>query len=82
MHQHIRHLVLTATLLLSLTPTIKLPRTSENWAALAQEIITPQDRINQALRLNRIGVRQLNSGQFQKALQTFEQALIILKAIF
>jgi len=33
------------------------------------------------LRLNNIGWRQLNTGQFPEALQTFEQALVIVKGI-
>jgi hypothetical protein len=48
----------TATLLLSLTVTIKLPEISVNWEESAQAQTT-QDRNNEALRLNKIGLRQL-----------------------
>ncbi len=67
-------------MLLSLTSTIKLPGTPVNWTVLAQEQ-TNQDRINEALRLTKVGLGQLNTGQVREALQTFEQALIIVRAI-
>jgi CHAT domain-containing protein/Tfp pilus assembly protein PilF len=72
--------LVTATLLLSLTSTIKLPGTPLDWTVSAQAQ-TNQDRRSEALRLNKVGVRQLNTGQFREALQTFEQALVIVKAI-
>ncbi|MEO8893565.1 MAG: CHAT domain-containing tetratricopeptide repeat protein [Coleofasciculaceae cyanobacterium] len=81
MHRHFhRFSLVTATLLLSLTSTIKLPGISGSWAVVAQAQTT-QDRSNEALRLNEVGLRQLNTGQFREALQTFEQALVIYRAI-
>ena len=72
--------LVTATLLLSLTSTIKLPGIPLDWAVSAQAQ-TNQDRRDEALRLNDVGLRQLNTGQFREALQTFEQALAIVRAI-
>lgn len=61
--------LVTATLILFLTSTIKLPKTSLDGAASAQAQ-TNQDRRNQAMRLNETGIRQLEKGQLQEALQT------------
>ncbi len=81
MHRHLpRFSLVTATVLLSLTTTIKLPGISGSWAVVAQAQTT-QDRKAEALRLNETGLRQLNTGQFRAALQTFEQALVIYRAI-
>ncbi|MGB5961067.1 MAG: tetratricopeptide repeat protein, partial [Coleofasciculaceae cyanobacterium] len=81
MPRHFHRLgLVTATVLLSLTSTIKLPGTSVNWAVSAQAQ-TNQDRRNEALRLYKIGGQQFNTGQSQEALQTFEQALVIVRAI-
>ncbi len=81
MHQRLyRFSLVTATVLLSLTSTIRLPGIPENWAVSAQAQTTQEQR-NEALRLTEVGLRQLNTGQFQAALQTFEQALFIFRAI-
>jgi len=81
MHCRLHRLgLVTATLLLSLTSTIKLPGIPVNWAVSAQAQ-TNQDRSNEAERLNNIGMGQLNTGQFREALQTFEQANGIFKAL-
>ena len=80
MPQRLHLLVVTATVLLSLTSTIKLPGIPLDRAILAQAQ-TNQDRRNEALRLNNVGRRQLNTGQVREALQTFEQALVIFRAI-
>ena len=81
MHQRLyRFSLVTATVLLSLTSTIRLPGIPENWAVSAQAQTT-QEQKNEALRLTEVGLRQLNTGQFQAALQTFEQALGIFRAI-
>ena len=79
MDQRIYRLGLVAvTVLLSLNSTVQLPRISMNWAVSAQ---TTQERKAEALRLNDIGIGQFNTGQLQEALQTFDQALSIFKAI-
>jgi CHAT domain-containing protein/Tfp pilus assembly protein PilF len=75
-----RFSLVTATVLLSLTSTIKLPGTPVNWAVFAQAQ-TNQERKNLALRLNKFGLEQFNTGQFREALETFEQALVILRRI-
>jgi tetratricopeptide (TPR) repeat protein len=81
LHQHLYHFSLvTATVLLSLTSTIKLPGNPGNWAVSAQAQTTQEQR-NEALRLNNVGLGQFNTGQFREALQTFEQALFIFRAI-
>ncbi|MGB5963442.1 MAG: tetratricopeptide repeat protein, partial [Coleofasciculaceae cyanobacterium] len=72
--------LVTATVFVSLTSTIKLPGISLDWVLSAQAQTT-QDRSNEALRLNKTGLRQLNTGQVREALQTFEQALGIVRAI-
>ncbi|ACC84966.1 CHAT domain-containing protein [Nostoc punctiforme] len=48
---------------------------------LTAQAQTTQERKDEALRLNRLGVQQFNKGQFQEALKTFEQALAIVKQI-
>ena len=81
MPQYIYRLgLVTATVLLSLTSTIKLPGTPGNWAVSAQAQTT-QEQTNEALRLNKVGLWQFTTGQFREALQTFEQVLGIVKAI-
>ncbi|HEY9901321.1 MAG TPA: hypothetical protein V6D43_02635 [Candidatus Sericytochromatia bacterium] len=81
MHQRLyRFSLVTATVLMSLTSTIRLPGTHVNWAVSAQAQ-TNQDRRNEALQLTEVGLRQLNTGQFREALQTYEQALFIFRAI-
>ncbi len=72
--------LVTATVLLSLTSTIKLPGTPLDWAVSAQAQ-TNQEKKNEALRLGRVGFQQSNTGQVREALQTFEQALVIVRAI-
>jgi CHAT domain-containing protein/Flp pilus assembly protein TadD len=79
-HRLYRLSLVTATMLLSVTSTIKLPGTPMNWAVSAQAQ-TNQDRSNEAFQLNQIGLRQLNTGQFREALQTFEQLLVIVRAM-
>lgn len=62
MHRRLHRLgLVTATLLLSLTSTIKLVGTPVDWGASAQAQ-APQERRNEALRLKEIGVQQLKSG--------------------
>ena len=79
MPRHLHHLgLITATVLLSVTLTIKLPGIPGNWAVSAQ---TTQEQSNEALRLNEAGVQQLRTGQFREALQKFEQALVIYKKV-
>ena len=81
MPQYIHRLgLVTATVLLSLTSTIKLPGTPVNGAVSAQAQTTQEQR-NEAWRLTEVAVRQFNTSQFREALQTFEQALFIYRAI-
>ncbi|WP_236142044.1 CHAT domain-containing protein [Nostoc sp. CMAA1605] len=42
---------------------------------------TTQERRDEVLRLNQLGLQQLNQGQFQDSLKSFEQALAIAKQI-
>jgi len=42
---------------------------------------THLDRRDEALRLNNVGLRQLNRNQVQEALQMFEQVLVIYRGI-
>jgi CHAT domain-containing protein/Tfp pilus assembly protein PilF len=70
----------TAAVLLALTSTIQLSRISFNTTVLADTSIN-QERKNLALRLNKVGVEQLDKGQFQDALFAFQQALVILRRI-
>ena len=42
---------------------------------------TTEERINEALQLTKVGIQQLNTGQFREALQTLEQALVIYRGI-
>jgi CHAT domain-containing protein/Tfp pilus assembly protein PilF len=80
MLRHLHHLGLVTAMLLSVTSTIKLPGNQVNWVVSAQAQTT-QEQGNEAVRLNKLGLRQLDTGQVQAALQTFEQALSIFKAI-
>jgi outer membrane protein assembly factor BamD (BamD/ComL family) len=73
---------------LSLTQTIyirplwsPLPRTLLGINAASAQAKTPQQGKDEALRLYKVGLQQLNTGQLGAALQTFEQALGIFKAI-
>ncbi|MGB5959738.1 MAG: tetratricopeptide repeat protein, partial [Coleofasciculaceae cyanobacterium] len=72
--------LVTATVFVSLTSTIKLPGTPFDWVLSAQAQ-TNQDRNNEALRLMKAAVGQFNAGKFREALQTLEQALVIVKEI-
>lgn len=81
MHRHLfRISLVTATLFLSVTSTLQLPRTGLNsgGAALAQ---TTQDRAAQTARLIELGNYQFDRGQFREALETFQQVLDIARAI-
>jgi CHAT domain-containing protein/Tfp pilus assembly protein PilF len=81
MHRFLHHLSLvTTTVLLSLSTTIKLPENSINWTISAQAQTT-QEQQNEAVRLNEVGLEQLKTGKVREALQTFEQALSIFKVI-
>ncbi|MBX9254885.1 CHAT domain-containing protein [Desmonostoc muscorum CCALA 125] len=48
---------------------------------LTAQAQTTQERRDEALRLNQLGIQQFNKGQFREALKTFEQALAIAKQI-
>jgi CHAT domain-containing protein/predicted negative regulator of RcsB-dependent stress response len=72
--------LVTATLLLSLISTIKLPGTSVNGSVSAQVEVN-QERINLAWRLNKVGLEQFNTGQFREALETLKQALGVVRKI-
>ncbi len=48
---------------------------------LTAQVQTTPERREEALRLLEVGVKQLEDGYYQQALTTFEQALVITKAI-
>uniref|UniRef100_A0A8J7AEU0 CHAT domain-containing protein n=1 Tax=Desmonostoc muscorum LEGE 12446 TaxID=1828758 RepID=A0A8J7AEU0_DESMC len=48
---------------------------------LTAQAQTTQEHRDEALRLNELGLQQLNKGQFREALKTFEQALAIFQQI-
>lgn len=70
---------MTATLFLSVTSTLQLPRTGLNSGgmAIAQ---TTLDRKNEAERLLDLGKRQFDQGNYREALETFKQVLVIVRA--
>jgi CHAT domain-containing protein/Tfp pilus assembly protein PilF len=72
--------LVTATVLLSLNSTVKLPGIPLNWAVSA-EAQTTQDKRNEAFQLMQVAVGQFNAGKFREALQTLEQALSVVKVI-
>lgn len=76
-----RFSLLTTTLLLCLTPTIQLDRTSLAIVNASAQAQTPQNRKDEADRLYGLGTQQLNKGQYREALQPLEQALGIYRAI-
>ncbi|MBD1929083.1 tetratricopeptide repeat protein [Trichocoleus sp. FACHB-90] len=80
MHYRLKSLSLaTATLLLSLTsPLLPLTLKFEPLVAQAQ---TTQYRKAEAQRLYEEGRQELNRGQFQEALQTFQQVSVIFREI-
>ena len=82
MYRHLRCLsVFNATLLISLScPLQVVGNIGGSRAALAQAQTTEQRR-DEALRLNQIGLQQLNQGQFREALETFQTVLVIFRAI-
>ena len=80
MHYRLKSLSLaTATLLLSLTSPL-LPLTLK-FEPLVVQAQTTQNRNTEAMRLYEEGRQQLNRGQFREALETFQQALVIVRAI-
>ena len=80
MHPRLKTISLaTATLLLSLfTPLLPLTWKFEPLVAHAQ---TTQDGKAEATRLHQEGLQLLNRGQFQEALETFQQALAIFREV-
>lgn len=80
MYPHLRIFSLvTATLLLSLTPPF-LPFTLK-FEPLVVQAQTTQDRQADALQLNQEGVQLFNSSQFQEALGNFQKTLVIFREI-
>ncbi|MEH2440696.1 CHAT domain-containing protein [Nostoc sp.] len=83
MHYRLKSLSL-ATLVLSLSLPVGVAESQIRGnvqTTLTAQAQTAQERKDEALRLNRLGVQQLNKGQFQEALKTFEQVLVIVKKI-
>ena len=83
MHYRLKSLSL-ATLVLSLSLPVGVAesQTRENvQTTLTAQAQTTQERRDEALRLNELGVQQFNKGQFREALKNFEQALAIAKQI-
>ncbi|MBD2607053.1 tetratricopeptide repeat protein [Scytonema hofmannii FACHB-248] len=52
---------------------VQVPRTAQTQ--------TTQQRRDEAIRLNKVGLQQLEKGQFREALETFQQSLAIVKQI-
>ncbi|MBD2384210.1 CHAT domain-containing protein [Cylindrospermum sp. FACHB-282] len=71
MHNCLKYFTL---LTLSPLPLISL-------SPLTAQAQTYQQQKNQALRLYQLGIQQFNQGQFQEALKTFEQGLVIVRQI-
>src|SRR4028119_2202637 len=71
--------LISATLLLSLASPLQLAGTPLGISVASAQAQTPQDRSAEAWRLNQAGIQQLNTGQFREALQTFEQALGLVR---
>ena len=83
MHYRLKFLSL-ATLVLSLSLPVGVAESQTRGnvqTTLTAQAQTNQERKDEALRLSQLGVQQLNTGQFQEALKTFEQALAIVKQI-
>jgi tetratricopeptide (TPR) repeat protein len=80
MHYRLKSLSLTtATLLLSVTSPL-LPLTLK-FEPLIVQARTTQDRKAEATRLHQEGLQLLNRGQFQEALEKFQEALVIVREI-
>ncbi|MEH2263297.1 CHAT domain-containing protein [Nostoc sp.] len=83
MHYRLKSLSV-ATLVLSLSLPVGVAESQIRGnvqTTLTAQAQTTQELNEEALRLNRLGVQQLNNGQFQEALKTFEQVLVIVKKI-
>jgi CHAT domain-containing protein/Tfp pilus assembly protein PilF len=80
MYRHLHRLsVFTATLVILLISPLQIAvRPLGIEAAQAQ---TNQERNEEGLQLNQLGLQQLNQGEFPEALKTFEQVLVIFRAI-
>ncbi|BAY61706.1 TPR repeat-containing protein [Calothrix brevissima NIES-22] len=83
MHNRLKSLSLASLVLyLSLSVGVAESQTKENvQTSLTAQTQTTQELRNEALRLKQLGDHQFNRGQFQEALKSFEQCLIILKKI-
>ncbi|MBD1937578.1 tetratricopeptide repeat protein [Microcoleus sp. FACHB-68] len=69
------------TLVLLTNAGIPLLPISLGKPVIAVPVSTTQDRRNEAIRLNGIGLQQYNQGRFREALETFERALAFAKEI-
>ncbi|HAJ64682.1 MAG TPA: hypothetical protein DCP31_40135, partial [Cyanobacteria bacterium UBA8543] len=82
MYRHLHHLsVFTATLLISLSSPLQVVGNMGGSAAALAQAQTAEQRRDEALRLNQLGLQQLNQGQFREALETFQSALVIFREI-
>ncbi|MCF2151308.1 tetratricopeptide repeat protein [Desmonostoc muscorum LEGE 12446] len=83
MHYRLKSLsIATLVLCLSLPVGVAESQIRGNvQTTLTAQAQTTQEHRDEALRLNELGLQQLNKGQFREALKTFEQALAIFQQI-
>ncbi|MBD2043965.1 CHAT domain-containing protein [Microcoleus sp. FACHB-672] len=82
MHPHLHRLsIITATLLISLSCPLPVVRNTWGSGAALAQAQTREQRRDEALRLNQVGLQQLNQGQFREALETFQRVLVIVREI-
>ncbi|MEC4812625.1 MAG: tetratricopeptide repeat protein [Scytonema sp. PMC 1069.18] len=76
-----RAIFVTVLLLLTFPVGLASSQMREVSRGVLAQIQTQKDQQNEALRLNELGLQQLNQGQFREALKVFEQALVIFREI-
>ncbi|MBD1893156.1 tetratricopeptide repeat protein [Coleofasciculus sp. FACHB-129] len=82
MYPYLRRLsVIAATLLISLSCPLQVVRNTWGSNAALAQVQTRDQRTDEAVRLYQVGVQQLNQGQFQEALETFQTVLGIVREI-
>jgi CHAT domain-containing protein/Tfp pilus assembly protein PilF len=82
MYPYLRRLsVFTATLLIGLSCPLQVVGNTWGSSAVLAQTQTRQQQNAEVVRLNKLGLQQLNQGQFREALATFEQALAICREI-
>ncbi|MBD1903796.1 tetratricopeptide repeat protein [Trichocoleus sp. DQ-A3] len=82
MYPHLRRLsIFSATLLILLSCPLQVEENFWRSNATLAQAQTREQRNDEALRLNQLGLQQLNKGLAREALATFEQAFIIVIGI-